>query len=267
MPINNLSKIMKDSTFMNSTKIGFVRADKDFIELNPIDLMEENGFNNGWILVDFFNQWWQDRQISENYKVSNNEKKNNNILRSYFSLEVLTLEIVSRHLLPKLIEVDTNQIQRFWPEHFPLAKSYNPIRVYLQSNNLAEASRMKRILNNSETVKVSKKEIFEVADELFLNIRKELLILNDFILDGKYEDFNLFAKEYKKAYKDAKPLKATEEFVVRDFLKKISTYKSDTIILALDLAKSREYSSKSKLGFKSLMESIKTAELVLKPIK
>jgi hypothetical protein len=258
---------MRDSNFMNTSRIGLIIADKNQIELNPLDLMEENGFNNGWILVDFFNQWWQDREISEKYKVSNNEKKNNNILRSYFSLEVLTLEVVSRLLLPKLVEVDTNQIQRFWPEHFPLAKSYNPIRVYLQSNNLTEASRMKRILSNSEAVKVSKNEIFAIADELFLGVRKEMLMLNDFILDGKYEDFNLFAKEYKKAYKAAKPLKATEEFVVRDFLCKVATYKPDTILLALDLAKSREYNSKSKLGFKSLMESIKTAELVLKPIK
>lgn len=252
---------------MSTKEVKQIRTKTDLVELNPGDLMEENGFNNGWILVDIFNQWWQEREISEKYKVSDNEKKNNNILRSYFSLEVLTLEVVSRLLLPELKNVDITQIKRFWPEYFPLAKSYNPIRVYLYSNNLAEASQMKRILSSSKIIEVSKREIFDIADELFLNVRKEMLFLNYFILDGKYEDHNLFAKEFKKAYRNAKPLKATEEFVVREFLNKVSAYKTDTIMLALDLAKSREYNSKSKLGFKSLMESIKTAELVLKPIK
>ena len=252
----------KDSHAMKATPYQAELKNKE-VELYPQDLLEEHGFNDGWILVDFFNAWWQDREISYKYAVSTKEKRNNNLLRDYFSLEVLTLEVVHTFLIPKLANVDSAQIRRYWPEYFPLAKSYNPVRIYLNSNSLAEAANMKRVLEGCPPIKVSKDEIFKIADRLFLGVSKEMILLNHFLLDGKYEDNNSFAREYKKAYKNLPPLKATEEFVVREFLSKLKKYKADTITLALDLAKSREYSSKSKLGFKSVLESIKTAELVL----
>ena len=239
---------------------------KRAIMLQPRDLLEEHGFSDGWILVDIFNLWWLERDIVAKYGVCENERKNNTILRSYFSLEVLTIEVVVRHLLPKLNKIDTDQIKRFWPEHFPLAKSYNPIRVYVNSNNLLLASEIKHYLNSCDPVLVSKDEIYRLADELFLGVSKELLLINDYILDGKYEEYNNFNSEYKKAFRSYHPLKATEEFVVRAFLEKLRKENPDTLYLGLDLAKSRSYSKNLKLSFKSMSESIKTARLVLKTL-